>query len=61
MAIKYIGQHIFGRHYSQWGIWRADSLNSATLVKDVATYEEALTETYRLNGWGEPKKLRRVS
>ncbi len=44
-----------------WGIWKADSLNSATLVKDVATFEEALTETYRLNGWVEPKKLRRVS
>lgn len=61
MTIKYIGQHIFGRHYSMWGIWKADCLNSATLIKDVETFEEALRETYRLNGWGEPKKLRKVS
>jgi hypothetical protein len=33
---------------------------SATFIKDVFTYEEAVREVYRLNGWGQPKFIKRV-
>ena len=58
-----VGQYKFGRHRNWWGIWQWDSVTekgaSATFIKDVRTYEEAVTEVYRLNGWGEPKQIRR--
>lgn len=55
------GKFHFGRHRSCWGVWlceRADEKGSSSrFVKDVFSYEEAVKETYRLNGWGEPKKI----
>ena len=33
--------------------------SSGTFVKDVYSYEDALREVYRLNGWGEPKNITR--
>lgn len=55
-----IGQYRFGRHRLMWGIWQQTTEYSASFVKDVQTYEEAVRETYRLNGWGEPKQIRRT-
>lgn len=59
-----VGLYRFGRHRSKWGIWQYDSVSekgaSATFVKDVNTYEEAVREVYRLNGWGEPKNIKKV-
>lgn len=58
-----VGQYRFGRQYNRWGIWQYDYVSetgsSARFIKDVFTYEEAVRETYRLNGWGEPKNIRR--
>lgn len=41
-----------------WGIWYQKTEFAASFVKDVDTYEEAVREVYRLNGWGEPKQIR---
>ena len=58
-----VGLYRFGRHRSMWGIWQYDSVTengaSAIFVKDVATFEEAVKEVYRLNGWGEPKNIKK--
>ena len=55
-----VGQYKFGRHRNFWGIWQWDSVDergaSARFIKDVRSYEEAVTEVYRLNGWGKPSK-----
>ena len=45
-----------------WGIWMVESISNgvvtmAAFIKDVFTYEDAVKETYRLNGWGEPKRI----
>lgn len=59
-----VGLYKFGRHYSHWAIWQYDWVSetgsSARFIKDVFTYEEAVREVYRLNGWGEPKSIKRV-
>ena len=58
-----LGKHFFGRHRSQWGIWVWDHVaeqgNSGKFIKDVATYDEAVKTTYKLNGWGEPQIIKR--
>ena len=58
-----VGKYKFGRHRSMCAIWQWDSVtengSTARFVKDVRTYEEAVTEVYRLNGWGAPKQIRR--
>ena len=58
-----VGTYFFGRHRRNWGIWQYDFVGetSATgrFVKNVFSYEEAVREVYRLNGWGEPKRIRR--
>ena len=58
-----VGKYKFGRHYSKWGIWQYDYVSetgaTARFVKDVYTYEDAVREVYRLNGWGQPKQIRR--
>lgn len=57
------GQYKFGRHRNLWGIWQythvSECGSSARFIKDVFTYEDAVRETYRLNGWGEPKTIHR--
>jgi hypothetical protein len=56
-----IGQYHFHRLRSHWGIWVVESIsNDVTMsqfVKDAYSYQEALCETYRLNGWGTPKNI----
>ena len=65
MAKPKVGQYRFGRHRSTWGIWQYDTVSengaTANFIKDVATYEEAVREVYRLNGWGEPKNIKKVT
>lgn len=59
-----VGKYKFGRHRSMWGIWQWNMVteieSSARFIKDVRTYEEAVTEVYRLNDWGVPKYIKRV-
>ena len=59
-----VGKYKFGRHRNNWGIWQwdwvAETGSSARFIKDVRTYEEAVTEGYRLNGWVTPKYIKRV-
>jgi hypothetical protein len=56
-----VGTYHFGKHRTAWGIWVCDYANngstSSSFVKDVCSYEDAVRETYRLNGWGEPKRI----
>ena len=56
-----VGTFHFGRHRRAWGIWVCESNNNGVtmsqFVKDVCSYEDAVRETYRLNGWGEPKRI----
>ena len=58
---KTVGTYYFGRHYRNWGIWVVVYSNNGSVigehVKDVRTYEDAVKETYRMNGWGEPKHI----
>ena len=58
---KSVGTYYFGKHYRNWGIWVVVSnVNGITMgehVKDVTSYENAVRETYRLNGWGEPTRI----
>ena len=59
-----LNQYYFGRHYNQWGIWQYSHVtptsNSSTFIKNVLTYEMAVMEVYRLNGWGTPKNIKRT-
>lgn len=58
------GLYTFGIHRSKWGIWQyynvSERGSSATFIKDVNTFEEAVREVYHLNGWGEPKNIKKV-
>ena len=59
-----VGKYKFGRHRNNWAIWQYDYVSetgsSARFIKDVFSYEEAVREVYRLNGWGEPKYIKRA-
>ena len=59
-----VGLYKLGRHYNHWGIWQYDHVSetgsSARFIKDVFSYEDAVKEVYRLNGWGQPKSIKRV-
>ena len=59
-----VGQYYFSRHRNQWGIWQYDSVTSngcsAQFVKNVYTYEDAVREVYSLNGWVQPKQIKRI-
>ena len=59
-----VEQYKFGRHRNHWGIWQytmvSENGSMASFIKDVFSYEEAVREVYRLNGWGEPKSVKRV-
>ena len=41
------------RHRRWWEIRN----NQGIFIKNVFSYEEAVREVYRLNGWGEPKRI----
>lgn len=58
-----VGKYFFGRRRNLWGIWMWDYVSetssSGIFIKDVRSYEEAVSEMYKLNGWGEPKSIKR--
>ena len=58
---KNIGTYYFARHRRNWGIWMVESINNGVtmscFIKDVNSFEDAVKETYRLNGWGTPKRI----
>ena len=60
MAQK-VGTYHFGKHRSNWGIWMVESITNGVVIsafiKDVFSYEDAVRETYRLNGWNQPKRV----
>lgn len=60
MTLK-VGTYHFLRHRRAWGIFVCNFANNgctaSSFVKDVWSYEDAVRETYRLNGWGEPKRI----
>lgn len=62
---KQVGKYHFGRHHRNWGIWQYEEVSNdgasiSRYIKDVHTYEEAVTEVYKLNGWGQPKHINRL-
>ena len=65
MAAK-VGKYFFGRNYGSWAVWVYDFVNnetgftSASKVANCITFDEALTTTYQLNGWGTPKSIKRT-
>ena len=58
-----VGRYYFGRHRRSWGIWQYDMVSetgaSGRFIKDVLSFEDAVKEIYKLNGWGEPKQIKR--
>ena len=60
MANK-VGTFYFKRLRSHWGIWIVVYSNNGTVmgdfVKDAYSFNEALEETYKLNGWALPKNI----
>ena len=59
-----LNKHYFGRRFNEFAIWQYTAVNSdgstmSRQVKCVETYDEAVTEVYRLNGWGTPKSIKR--
>ncbi len=63
MKTRKLGEYFFGRHYFSWGIWQVDwvgenGASSGRHIKDVRTYEDAVRETWNLNGWGTPKYIK---
>jgi len=58
---KKVGTYYFARHRRNWGIFIITYINNGIemgdFVKDVYSYEDAVKETYHLNGWGEPKSI----
>jgi hypothetical protein len=56
-AVK--GQHFITRNHGSLAIYVYESVDEhgsrASKVKNCDTFEEAVREMYRLNGWAEPK------
>ena len=59
--MKEVGTYYFARLRSNWGIWIVVSNDNDVMmadhVKTVTSFEDAVRETYALNGWGEPKRI----
>ena len=58
-----LNKYHFGRRFNYFTIFQYDFVDAtgttSRRIKDVKTYDEAVRETYRLNGWGEPKTIKR--
>ena len=58
-----VGKYFFRKRYTVFYIYQydvvEDAFESAKHINSVQTYDEAVKEVYRLNGWGEPKQIRR--
>lgn len=62
MKIQKVGQYYFARHRGQWGIWKCTYMNdkgctTGEFVKHVIRYDDAVRETYELNGWKVPENI----
>ena len=59
-----VGKYFFRKRYTVFYIYQydvvEDGIESAKHISSVQTYEEAVREVYRLNGWGTPKQIRRT-
>ena len=59
-----LNKYHFTPRYNEFAIWQwdyvgTDGRTSSNQIKRVKTYEEAVIEVYRLNGWGTPKNIKR--
>ena len=58
-----VGKYFFRKRYTVFYIYQYDvveeGFESAKHISSVQTYDEAVKEVYRLNGWGEPKQIKR--
>ena len=58
-----VGKYFFRKRYTVFYIYQydvvEDGFEPAKHISSVQTYDEAVKEVYRLNGWGEPKQIRR--
>ena len=58
---KKVGTYYFARLRSNWGIWIVISNDNGYMmgdfVKSVSNYEDAVRETYSLNGWKQPERI----
>lgn len=56
-----VGLYHFCRHRGTWGIFQYTSVSEtgsqSSHISNCFNFESALKETYRLNGWGEPKNI----
>ena len=61
MATPKVGQYKFQRKRNAWAIYQIECISngfmSSRFVKSVPSFEVALQETYRLNGWNQPKNI----
>lgn len=59
-----VGKYFFRRRYSIWYIYQYDVVDdtfaSAKHIDSVQTYDEAVKEVYRLNGWGTAKTIHKT-
>ena len=59
---KKVGTYYFARRRNHFSIYIVESISSNGIemdafVKDAFSFEDAVKETYHLNGWGEPKRI----
>ena len=58
-----VGQYFFKRHHCNWGIFQWDEVtetsSSAKHIDTVPTFEDAVAQTFALNGWPIPSKIYR--
>lgn len=60
-VMEKVGQFHFCRHRGGWGIFQytlvSETGSQSSHITSCVDFESALKETYRLNGWGEPKSI----
>lgn len=52
-----VGQYFFRMNRGMYVVYQQTTEWSATRVESYSEFEDAVRETYRLNGWGEPKNI----
>lgn len=58
---KKVGTYYFKRFRNRWAVYVVvyshDGIEMGDFVKDANSFDDAVRETYSLNGWGEPKRI----
>ena len=58
---KAVGTYYFKRLRNRWAVYVVvyshDGIEMGDFVKDANSFDDAVRETYSLNGWGEPKRI----